>query len=85
MWVTIYVAFITLLLVGCSLWAMRKADKWAQGIFACGSVLLACLLLGLGGCVGEGKKLAVIIIKECLLSVCVLLFANTLIGAFNRK
>src|SRR5437868_4375571 len=45
MWVTIYAAFMTMLLLACSILAMRKKDYSAGCVFASGAIILDFLTL----------------------------------------
>ncbi|MDX6696211.1 MAG: hypothetical protein QOF02_3814 [Blastocatellia bacterium] len=84
--IIIYIALMVVLLLACSIWAMGKKDKGAQGVFAGAAGLIALLLVPLlRGEYLERAEFAIIFVVDGLLFVAILLFCYSLIGAFNDK
>lgn len=86
MLVIIYIAFTVVLLLACSVWAMRKKDRGVQAVFAVGSALIGVLLIPLlSGVAFDATKRVALFIVGNFLFVDVLLLTHALIGALKQK
>lgn len=83
MWVTIYVASMAVLLLACSVWAMREKDRGAQTAFAVGAGLLGCLLITLLGSGCSSGERAIFWVVVGFILVAVLLFCRAFVCTFN--
>lgn len=86
MWVTAYIVFMAVLLLGCSAWAAWKKDRGMEATFAGGAILIAILRGGTLCCFYPSHaEISSILIVGTLLFVGVCLICHSLVGVFNEE